>query len=87
MRIPALRQIACALLDAVGVPPLHTEVPVATAGPMSGQYTWFGAQIQQGAEVAVARFRAGGFEPGGYTLQTYATNWGCAQPAERPGAG
>ncbi|MCK5362969.1 MAG: ABC transporter substrate-binding protein, partial [Gammaproteobacteria bacterium] len=37
------------------------EILIATAGPMSGQYSWSGEQMQRGAELAVADLnRAGG---------------------------
>jgi len=38
----------------------RAEVLVATAGPMSGQYSWFGEQMQRGAELAVADLNAAG---------------------------
>jgi len=50
---------AVALL-ALGLAPARAEVLVATAGPMSGQYTWFGEQMQRGAELAVADLNSAG---------------------------
>lgn len=38
----------------------RADVVVATAGPMSGQYSWFGEQMQRGAEFAVADLNAAG---------------------------
>lgn len=38
----------------------HAEVTIATAGPMTGQYASFGAQMQAGAERAVADLNAAG---------------------------
>jgi branched-chain amino acid transport system substrate-binding protein len=38
----------------------RADILVATAGPMSGQYAWFGEQMQRGAELAVADLNAAG---------------------------
>ncbi len=41
------------------------EVLIATAGPMTGAYAWFGEQYQRGAGLAVADLNArGGVAPG-----------------------
>ncbi|HEX6111664.1 MAG TPA: branched-chain amino acid ABC transporter substrate-binding protein, partial [Geminicoccaceae bacterium] len=36
------------------------EIPIATAGPMTGAYAWFGEQYQRGAGLAVADLNARG---------------------------
>ena len=38
----------------------HADITIATAGPMTGQYATFGAQMQAGAEQAVADINAKG---------------------------
>jgi len=48
---------AVALLSAT---PAAAEIVIATAGPMTGQYASFGAQMQAGAERAVADINAAG---------------------------
>ena len=52
--------VAAAVLMAAGQTEAQAEVLVATAGPMSGQYSWFGEQMQRGAELAVADLNAAG---------------------------
>lgn len=49
-----------ALLTVLGPTSLGADVLVATAGPMSGQYSWSGEQMQRGAELAVADLNAAG---------------------------
>ena len=51
---------AIVTLMVLGVTPARAEIPIATAGPMSGQYSWFGEQMQRGAELAVADLNAAG---------------------------
>ena len=43
-----------------GVPSAIADVKIGVAGPMSGQYAWFGEQMLQGAELAVADLKAKG---------------------------
>ncbi len=52
--------LAAVALLALGMTPARAEVLVATAGPMSGQYSWFGEQMQRGAELAVADLNGAG---------------------------
>jgi branched-chain amino acid transport system substrate-binding protein len=39
---------------------IHADIKIAVAGPMSGQYSWFGEQMQLGAEMAVDDLNAAG---------------------------
>ena len=57
---PTARLLAAVALIAIGLTSACAEVVVATAGPMSGQYAWFGEQMQRGAELAVADLNAAG---------------------------
>ena len=57
---PTARLLAAVALMAIGLTSARAEVVVATAGPMSGQYAWFGEQMQRGAELAVADLNAAG---------------------------
>lgn len=52
--------VAVAVWAAATGTPARAEILVATAGPMSGQYEWFGEQMQRGAELAVADLNAAG---------------------------
>lgn len=52
--------LAAAAILALGLTSAHAKVLVAIAGPMSGQYEWFGEQMQRGAELAVADLNAAG---------------------------
>ena len=52
--------LAATVWIAASVSIAQAEVLVATAGPMSGQYAWFGEQMQRGAELAVADINAAG---------------------------
>jgi branched-chain amino acid transport system substrate-binding protein len=52
--------VSAAVWTAVSVMPVHAEILVGVAGPMSGQYAWFGEQMQRGAELAVADLNAAG---------------------------
>ena len=63
MRILADRLIACGLLVAVGISPLHAEALDTTAGPVSGKFTSIGEQMRRGAEMAVAGINADGSAP------------------------
>jgi branched-chain amino acid transport system substrate-binding protein len=60
MRRSITLQLAAAIWAAVVVTSVRAEVFVATAGPMSGQYSWFGEQMHRGAELAVADINASG---------------------------
>lgn len=50
---------ACIVLGAVATPSL-ADMPVAIAGPMTGQYASAGEQIRKGAEMAIADINARG---------------------------
>ena len=50
--------LAAALAFAAGA--AHADVTIATAGPMTGQYASFGAQMKAGAEAAVRDINAAG---------------------------
>ncbi len=53
--------IAAALLGfGLSAPALAQDIPVAVAGPMTGEYATFGAQMKAGAEAAVADLNASG---------------------------
>jgi branched-chain amino acid transport system substrate-binding protein len=56
----AINLIAAATVMAIGQMSAQAEVLVATAGPMSGQYSWSGEQMRRGAELAVADLNAAG---------------------------
>ena len=45
---------------ALGASAAQAEIPIATAGPMTGQYATFGEQMRNGAELAVADINAEG---------------------------
>jgi branched-chain amino acid transport system substrate-binding protein len=45
---------------AIGVSSALADVSIATAGPMTGQYAWYGEEQRQGAEMAVADINAKG---------------------------
>lgn len=51
---------AAALAVGLSAPALAQEIPIATIGPMTGQYASFGAQMKAGAEQAVADINAAG---------------------------
>ncbi len=53
--------LAAAILGlGLGGPALAEDISVATAGPMTGNYATFGAQMKAGAEAAVADINAAG---------------------------
>ena len=52
--------LVCAAFSAVNSPYALSEVNIGTAGPMTGQYASFGAQMKAGAEMAVADINAKG---------------------------
>jgi branched-chain amino acid transport system substrate-binding protein len=52
---------AAIVMTALGIASARAEVLIATAGPMTGQYAWFGEQYARGVEMAVDDInRAGG---------------------------
>ena len=52
--------LAAIASTAVGVSSSLAEVLIATAGPMTGQYAWYGEEQRQGAEMEVADINAKG---------------------------
>ncbi|MGB0087724.1 MAG: branched-chain amino acid ABC transporter substrate-binding protein [Rhodomicrobiaceae bacterium] len=53
--------VAAALLGfGLSAPALAQDIPVAVAGPMTGEYATFGAQMKAGSEAAVADINAAG---------------------------
>jgi branched-chain amino acid transport system substrate-binding protein len=54
----------------IGVSPALADVSIATAGPMTGQYAWYGEEQRQGAEMAVADINAKGGLRSGSSLAT-----------------
>ena len=52
--------LAAAATVALGVTSASAQINIATAGPMTGQYASFGAQMKAGAEQAVADINAAG---------------------------
>jgi len=51
---------AVAALTAVSLGAAKADIPIAVAGPMTGQYATFGEQMKNGAEMAVADINAAG---------------------------
>lgn len=51
---------AAVLTVGLSVPAFAQDIPIATIGPMTGQYASFGAQMKAGAEQAVADINAAG---------------------------
>ncbi|MDH3229913.1 MAG: branched-chain amino acid ABC transporter substrate-binding protein [Alphaproteobacteria bacterium] len=51
---------AAAAVSVFGAAAAHADITIATAGPMTGQYASFGAQMKAGAEQAVADLNAKG---------------------------
>jgi branched-chain amino acid transport system substrate-binding protein len=53
--------MAAAILSmGMAAPAMAQDIPVGVAGPMTGNYATFGAQLKAGAEAAVADLNAGG---------------------------
>lgn len=52
--------LASAAMLAFGATAAHADITIATAGPMTGQYASFGAQMKAGAEKAVEDINAAG---------------------------
>ncbi len=57
-QLPALIGITLSCFLTLGR--AEAEIKIGVAGPMTGQYSWFGEQMQQGAEMAVADLNAAG---------------------------
>jgi len=55
-----MRALAAAALAFGGLSAARADIIIATAGPMTGQYATFGAQMKAGAEQAVADINAAG---------------------------
>lgn len=60
MRTVKMALLASAAALAFGAGAAQAEIAIATAGPMTGPYASFGAQMQAGAEKAVADINAAG---------------------------
>jgi branched-chain amino acid transport system substrate-binding protein len=60
MRVLRNLLVAASLWTAASVTAVQADVLVGTAGPMTGQYAWFGEQMRRGAELAVADLNAAG---------------------------
>jgi branched-chain amino acid transport system substrate-binding protein len=60
MRKLGLMLAAATLALGVGMTQASADIEIATAGPMTGDYAAFGAQMQRGAEAAVADINAAG---------------------------
>jgi branched-chain amino acid transport system substrate-binding protein len=59
-RTRVLAAAAAALVIGAGASAARAEIQIATAGPMTGQYASFGAQMKAGAEQAVEDINAAG---------------------------
>lgn len=61
MKTKSIGGLIGAILSIVyGIASAQAEIKVAVAGPMSGQYSWFGEQMVRGAELAVEDINAAG---------------------------
>ena len=60
MRVLTIASAATALAAVLAGQAAHADIEIATAGPMTGQYASFGAQMKAGAEQAVADINAAG---------------------------
>jgi branched-chain amino acid transport system substrate-binding protein len=60
MKKLTLTLLAGVAATALGTAAAQAEIPIATAGPMTGQYATFGEQMRNGAELAVADINADG---------------------------
>lgn len=60
MRALRTALLAAAAAAALGASAASADIVIATAGPMTGQYASFGAQMKAGAEMAVADLNAKG---------------------------
>jgi branched-chain amino acid transport system substrate-binding protein len=56
----ALLLVGIIAATSVSAKPAGAEIRIATAGPMTGDYAWFGEQYQRGAGLAVADLNAKG---------------------------
>ena len=52
--------LASVLCIAASATAAQADIKVGVAGPMSGQYSWFGEQMERGAELAVEDLNAAG---------------------------
>ena len=52
--------LAVVVMTAVGLASAKAEILIGTAGPMTGQYAWFGEQHARGAEMTVDDINATG---------------------------
>ncbi len=52
--------VATVIGNVANIATVHAEIRVAVAGPLSGQYSWFGEQMERGAELAVEDLNAAG---------------------------
>lgn len=52
--------VSSILITALGVANARADVLIGVAGPMTGKDAWFGAQMERGAELAVADLNAAG---------------------------
>ncbi len=52
--------VAAVVMFAANITPAQAQIKVGVAGPMSGQYSWFGEQMERGAELAVEDLNAAG---------------------------
>ncbi len=60
MMLRGLTFLAVVAITAFGSTLAWAEILIATAGPMTGQYAWFGEQYARGAEMAVDDINAAG---------------------------
>ena len=55
-----LKSLSFAAMMVLATGAAHADITIATAGPMTGQYASFGAQMKAGAEAAVRDINAAG---------------------------
>jgi branched-chain amino acid transport system substrate-binding protein len=60
MKIRMFPRLLLAAMLAGAAPAVWSQIVIATAGPMTGQYASFGEQMRRGAEMAVADLNAKG---------------------------
>ena len=60
MTLAILAVLTAAALAVTGVPPVHAEVRIGLAAPLTGPYAWGGAWTRGSAEAAVADLNAAG---------------------------
>lgn len=61
-RVRKRTRVLCIVIAALAaaLAPAQADILIASAGPMTGQYEWFGEQYRRGAELAVADLNAKG---------------------------